>query len=274
MRLNYHSINWIKVHRLVTVICAQLVLLVLLNINPVYAMPGGSDDTNGILQDCISFNVAPTDIPLEMDRLCGKLVILKDLKYEKYYLGLQVCGGGNILIFKTRPRELQNYYQLREPRIARGEKISTELGEFNQFITTFQSYTSISGCNECGKVYMPTARELISTPDGTQSLVFPTATIVLPTTTFTRTPALTTTVAPPTPTIQPTMEASTVTSALTETFTPPGSDPVATPTIEKTPPGEIPSENPDNSRFIFSGVAVAIILMMGVGIFYLQKKLR
>jgi hypothetical protein len=273
MRLNHHSSNWIKVHRLVTVFCVQLVLLFILNIYPVYAMPGASEDLNGI-QDCISYNISPTDIPVEMDRLCGKLIILKDLNYERYYIGLQVCGGGNILIFQTRPRELQNYYQLREPRIGRGDKISTELGDFNQYIVTFQNYISISGCSECGKVNVPTPRELISTPVGTQSLVFPTATIVLPTANFTRTPVPTTSVASPTPTIQPTVEAFTATAALTETFTPPASAIVATPTIEKTPPGENPSEIPDNSRFIFSGVAVAIILMMGVGIFYLQRKLR
>ena len=203
MGLNLNSSKWKKVHRLVTIISVQLVWLFILNLNPVYAMPGQSEDLNGI-QDCISFNVAATDIPAEVDRLCGKLIILKDLKFEKYYLGLQVCGGGDILIFQTRPRELLNYYQLREAKIGKGAKISTELGDFTHYITTFESYIPISDCSECGKILTPTPRELVGTPEGTQSLVFPTATIGLPTATFTRTPVPTPTVPSPTPTIQPT----------------------------------------------------------------------
>jgi len=270
---NSNSSKWKKVHGLVTIISAQLVWLFILNLNPVYAMPGQSEDSFGI-QDCISFNVAATDIPVEVDRLCGQLIILKDLKFEKYYLGLQVCGGGDILIFQTRPRELLKYYQLREPKIGKGAKISTELGDFTHYITTFKSYIPISDCSECGKILTPTPRELAGTPEGTQSLVFPTATIGLPTATFTRTPVPTPTVPSPTPTIQPTKTGSTATATLTETFPPQASATITTPTIEKTPPGENPSEVPDNSRFIFSGVAVAFILTLGVGFFYLRRKLR
>jgi hypothetical protein len=273
MGLSFNSSKWKKVQRLVTVISAQLVLFFLLNLNPVYAMPGQSEDLNGI-QECISFNVPATNIPVEVDRLCGQLIILKDLKFEKYYIGLQVCDGGNILIFQTRPRELLKFYQLREPKIGKGAKISTELGDFNQYITTFKSYIPISSCSECGKILSPTPRELIGTPEGTQSLVFPTATIGLPTATFTRTPVPTPTFTSPSPTLQPTKAGFTATATLTKTFTPLASATIATPTIEKTPPGENPSELPDNSRCIFSGVAVAFIFTLGVGFFYLRRKLR
>lgn len=273
MRLNFNSSKWNKVQKLVTIISSQLVLLFILNLNPVYAMPGQSELSNGI-QDCISFNAAATDIPVEVDRLCGKLIIVKDLEFEKYYLGLQVCGGGEILIFQTRPKELLEYYQLREPKIAKRAKISTELGEFTHFITTFKSYIPISNCSECGKILTPTPRELVGSPEGTQSLVFPTATVGLPTATFTRTPVPTPTIPSPTPTVQPTKTGITATATLTKTFTPPASATIITPTIEKTPPGDYPSEVTDNSSFILSGVAVALILTLGVGFFYLRRKLR
>jgi len=273
MGLNLNSSKWKKVHRLVIIISAQLVLLFILNLNPVYASPGQSEDLNGI-QDCISFNAAATDIPVEIDKLCGKLIIIKDLKYEKYHLGLQVCGGGDILIFQTRPSELLNYYQLREPKIGKGAEISTELGKFTRYIKTFKSYIPISDCSECGKILTPTPRELVGTPEGTQSLVFPTATIGLPTATYTRTPVPTPTIPSLTPTIQPTKTGFPATASLTETLTSEASATITTPTIEKTPLGENPSEVPDNSRFIFSGVAVAFILTLGVGFFYLRRKLR
>lgn len=270
MGLSTSHIRQDRLFRLIAAFCALMAVIFLPNVRPVYAMPGRTDDSYA-LDQCVAFNAQPTNIPDEMDRLCGKLVFLKDLKVEKYYLGLEVCGSGQILIFHTRPRELQKYYQLREAEINRGTEISTDSGVYNQYIMTFKNYIPLNSCSECGRVMTSTPRELVPTPQGTQNLVFPTPTPRQPTATRTSTATPTAIALSPSPTIQPTeVPASpTATQTLIANTTPP------TPTFQKTPPaGDNPSDVPDNSRFIISGVAVAFIVTLGVGIYIVQRRQR
>lgn len=280
MGLGASYIRWDKFFRLSAAFCAIIAILFLPNIRPVYAMPGGNDDSYA-LEQCISFNVQPTDIPDELDRLCGKLVILKDLKVEIYYLGLEVCGSGQVLIFQTRPRELQKYYQFREAEIGRGAEILTDSGIYNQYIVTFKNYIPLNSCAECGRVLTPTPRELVPTPQGTQNLVFPTPTSRQPTVTRTSTASPTATAFSPTslsPTsLSPTspVQATEVPASPSATQTLIANTTPPTPTFQKTPPpGDNTSGLPDNTMFIFSGVAVAFIVTLGVGIFYMQRRQR
>lgn len=274
MRLNTNSSNWKKVHWLATACSSFLVVLFMINIHPVRAANGGAGGSYA-LADCYDFSQRTTSIPQEVDKLCGRLVIIKDLEGEKYYIGLEICGSAQILIFQTRPRELLKFYQFSEVRIGRGTEISTEWGKFNQFIVNFESYIPIDSCNECGKIVSPTPRELVATPAGTQSLVFPTATTSEPTATYTRTPVPSATFTSVTPSLQPTETRVSPTVEPDETRPTASDSTPPTPTIQRTPPpGDNPADLPDNSGFILSGVAVAFIVTLGVGVFYLRRKMR
>lgn len=268
-----NSRNWRQV-RLLAIVVNMLLAIFSNHIQPGSAMQQQPFSVNGN-EECVSSLLAATPIPKSLDRLCGQLVFLEDIIKGKFYLGLQVCGRGPLLIFQVRPKELHKYYQLSEVKIGRGATISTNSGKFNLYITTFESYKSLQSCAECGQYSSPTPRELIGAPVGTQVLVFPTATLGLPTSTYTHTPL-------PSPTAEPftatpplvTITATTIPSA-TLNSTPEASPIVATPTLEITPPvGNSPSGLPNNSIYILFGVAIAFILTLGTGIIYLRRRLR
>lgn len=86
--------------------------------------------------------------------LCGRLVILNDFKTKIDYLGLMPCTGGGPYIFKTRPRELLNYYQLINVKFENGKTIRVEgYGELSKYIKNFDTYYPMVDCNGCG--YLP-----------------------------------------------------------------------------------------------------------------------
>ncbi len=109
--------------------------------------------------------------------LCGRLVIIKDIKTKKDYLGLMPCTGGGPYIFATRPRELLNYYQLINVKFKTGNKIRAEgYGDLTRYIVNFDTYYPMVDCSGCGYLpgYAPvsTQSEFIfpgSTPNSTPS---------------------------------------------------------------------------------------------------------
>ena len=91
-----------------------------------------------------------------IERLCGRLVFLKDIKTDLTTIGLQPCGGGKPYIFHVGPKDLYDYYQFENVKIGVGDVIRTaEWGNLNTYIVGFDSYRPINTCSDCGKAFVP-----------------------------------------------------------------------------------------------------------------------
>jgi hypothetical protein len=98
--------------------------------------------------------------------LCGELVYITSFSKVKPIktsviptvatIGLRPCNGGNILIFRTHPRDLVQFYQFRDAEIGTGSEICTEeYGCLDQYITTFKNYIGLESCDACGVSMLP-----------------------------------------------------------------------------------------------------------------------
>ena len=166
----------------------------------------------------------------ESHMLCGELVFINSFSKIKItpnvkptvsVIGLRRCDGGGILIFKTRPRDLIQFFQFRDAEIATGQEIcSAYYGCLDRYITTFQNYIGLESCDACGVSMLP--------PTWTQAPLTPYTPTPIPPT---RTPWPT----PDSPTPSPTLSPSEVTPTLEIFELLQGT---ATPTASITPPGQ------------------------------------
>jgi hypothetical protein len=87
--------------------------------------------------------------------VCGRLVIIQDVKSKKEYIGLMPCNRPDgPYIFNMRPNQLLNYYMLVDVKIKKGKVIvSKDFGEVSRYITQFSTFYRIDDCYSCG--YLP-----------------------------------------------------------------------------------------------------------------------
>ena len=138
----------------------------------------------------------------ESHMLCGELVFINSFSKIKItpnvkptvsVIGLRRCDGGGILIFKTRPRDLIQFFQFRDAEIGTGQEIcSAYYGCLDRYITTFQNYIGLESCDACGISMLP--------PTWTQAPLTPYTPTPIPPT---RTPWPTPVSPTPSPTLAP-----------------------------------------------------------------------
>jgi hypothetical protein len=200
----------------IIVIIQSLLFLMKIGIHEVQAV---SSDSSGVQNDapCDQAYISIDGLQGKIDRVCGELQFITDLRTGLKYLGLRLCGSDKLVIMGTRPSELYEFYQFRNPEFGTGNPVETEFGRINYYLKTFQNYIPINGCHECGLVFVPTPREIGGTAGPTLGLIFPTPTVVgtLPS----ATPLSLLHVSTPTPTITLTQVPATITPTQTATLT-------------------------------------------------------
>jgi len=87
--------------------------------------------------------------------VCGRLVIIQDVKSKKEYIGLNPCNRPDgPYIFNMRPNQLLTYYMLVDVKIKKGKVIySKDFGPVSRYITHFSTFYRIDDCYSCG--YLP-----------------------------------------------------------------------------------------------------------------------
>ncbi|MFC1878882.1 hypothetical protein ACFLZW_03105 [Chloroflexota bacterium] len=215
-----------------------------------------------------------------IERLCGKLVFIKDYKTNYQTIGLLPCGGGKPYIFHAGPKELHDYYQFANVKIGEGDVIRTlEWGKLSTYIVDFDSYIQLNHCGDCGKSFVPT-----NTPLPTITSQF-TATIT-PTRQFPPTPTPWSPTQDPsllasaTPSTTYTTQAETPTPATTMTSSPRTDTPQTSPRPEKTITPTLKLIQQDswwNNTRIIIVVSLALIFAMAGGgllVYFLLRRQR